>query len=61
MPSGVVFVTRLSFLDDSYIAGVIFHGLTLINHLLWVLQEGVPKYPIMVLIFSLYFLFPFHF
>jgi len=42
MPSGVVSVTRPSFLDDRYIAGVILHRLTLINHLLWVLQEGVP-------------------
>lgn len=61
MLNGVVTVTRASFLDDSFIAEVIFHRLTLINHLLWVLQEGVPKYPIIVLKFLLYFLFPFHF
>jgi len=38
MPSGVVSVTRPLFLDDCYITAVIFHRLTLINHLLWALQ-----------------------
>ena len=29
MPSGIISVTRTSFLDDSYMAGVILHRLTL--------------------------------